>query len=71
MIRHEHAGLPLGSAAFGVGAAATGSGPYDIGILYRAVIDSRVDAVIHYRAEAGVAASRATLRSCGVLPEIR
>jgi len=70
VIRRKHPGFPLGSAAFGVGAAATGSGPCDICILYRAVIDSRVDAVIHYRAEAGVAAAWATLRSCGVLPEI-
>lgn len=71
VIRRKHPGFPLGSAAFGVGAAAPGSSPYDIGILYRAVIDARVDVVIHSRTEAGVTASRVTLWSCCVLPEIR
>lgn len=65
-VRHKHVGFPLDSAAFSVGTAATGSGPC---FLYGVVVDPLVDAVIHYGTEAGVTASRVTLRSCGVLPE--
>lgn len=71
VIRRKHAGFPLDPAAFGVGTAATGCGPCDIGFTNRAVMDPRMDAVVQYRTEAGVAASRATLRSCSVLPKKR
>lgn len=71
VIRRKHAGFPLDSAVFGVGTAATGYDPCDIGFAHRAVTDPRMDTIIHYRTEAGVTASRATLRSCSVLPKIR
>lgn len=71
VIRRKHAGFPLDSAAFGVGTAVTRSDPCDIGFAHRAVMDPRMDPIIQYRTEAGVTASRVTLRSCSVLPKIR
>ncbi len=71
VIRRKHDGFPLDSAAFGVGTAVTRSDPCDIGFAHRAVMDPRMDPIVLYRTEAGVTASRVTLRSCGVLPKIQ